>query len=156
MVTAARNQKKTAYQPLSTVPVALPITSQWGEVDLSTNVTGTLPVANGGTGVTSSTGSGSTVLSNSPTLVTPTVNTGMTLGAGADIALDTATGTKIGATNAQKLALWGNTPNVQPTTGITAAAFVANTSGIVDDSATFGGYTIGQIVAALKRLGALT
>ena len=32
---------------------------------------GTLPVANGGTGVTTSTGSGSNVLSNSPTLVTP-------------------------------------------------------------------------------------
>jgi hypothetical protein len=34
-------------------------------------VTGTLPVANGGTGVTTSTGSGATVLSTSPTLVTP-------------------------------------------------------------------------------------
>ena len=35
------------------------------------NVTGTVAVANGGTGVTSSTGSGSNVLSNTPTLVTP-------------------------------------------------------------------------------------
>jgi hypothetical protein len=34
---------------------------------LTTGVTGTLPVANGGTGVTTSTGSGSTVLSISPT-----------------------------------------------------------------------------------------
>jgi hypothetical protein len=34
-------------------------------------VSGTLAVASGGTGVTTSTGSGSTVLSNSPTLVTP-------------------------------------------------------------------------------------
>lgn len=34
---------------------------------------GTLPVARGGTGVTSSTGSGSVVLSNSPALTTPTV-----------------------------------------------------------------------------------
>jgi hypothetical protein len=39
--------------------------------NLTTNVTGTLPVANGGTGVTSSTGSTNVVLSNSPTLVTP-------------------------------------------------------------------------------------
>jgi hypothetical protein len=38
---------------------------------LTANVTGTLPVANGGTGVTSSTGSTNVVLSNSPTLVTP-------------------------------------------------------------------------------------
>jgi hypothetical protein len=37
-------------------------------VDLTTNVTGTLPVANGGTGVTTSTGSGSVVLSTAPTL----------------------------------------------------------------------------------------
>jgi hypothetical protein len=41
-------------------------------VDLaSATVTGTLPVANGGTGVTSSTGSVAVVLSTSPTLVTP-------------------------------------------------------------------------------------
>jgi hypothetical protein len=37
---------------------------------------GTLVVANGGTGVTTSTGTGSVVLSNSPTLVTPTFATG--------------------------------------------------------------------------------
>ena len=39
--------------------------------NLTTNVTGTLPVANGGTGVTSSTGTTAVVLSTSPTLVTP-------------------------------------------------------------------------------------
>jgi len=39
--------------------------------NLTTNVTGTLPVANGGTGVTSSTGTVAVVLSNTPTLVTP-------------------------------------------------------------------------------------
>jgi hypothetical protein len=42
---------------------------------LTTGVTGTLPVANGGTGVTSSTGSGNVVLSTSPTLVTPVLGT---------------------------------------------------------------------------------
>ena len=42
---------------------------------LTTGVTGTLPVANGGTGVTTSTGTGSVVLSNSPTLVTPALGT---------------------------------------------------------------------------------
>ena len=45
----------------------------WGKVVLTTDVSGTLPVANGGTGVTTSTGSGSVVLSTSPTLVTPTL-----------------------------------------------------------------------------------
>jgi len=43
----------------------------------------------------------------------------------------------------------------QETTAVVAAAFVANTSAIVDDTATFGGYTIGQVVAALKAQGLL-
>jgi hypothetical protein len=37
-----------------------------------TTVTGTLPVANGGSGVTTSTGTGAVVLGTSPTLATPT------------------------------------------------------------------------------------
>ena len=40
----------------------------WGKIGLTTHVSGTLGVANGGTGVTASTGSASVVLSNSPTL----------------------------------------------------------------------------------------
>jgi len=47
----------------------------WGKIGLATHVSGTLPVASGGTGVTSSTGSGSVVLSNSPSLVTPALGT---------------------------------------------------------------------------------
>ena len=45
--------------------------TSFAQAVLTTDVTGTLPVANGGTGVTTSTGSGNTVLSTSPTLVTP-------------------------------------------------------------------------------------
>lgn len=51
------------------------VVSAWGKIGLTTHVSGTLPVANGGTGVTSSTGTGSVVLSNSPTLVTPVLGT---------------------------------------------------------------------------------
>lgn len=47
----------------------------WAQVALTTGVSGTLPVANGGSGVTSSTGSGSIVLNTSPTLVTPLLGT---------------------------------------------------------------------------------
>ena len=48
----------------------------WDAISINTgDITGTLPVANGGTGVTSSTGTGSVVLSNSPTLVTPALGT---------------------------------------------------------------------------------
>mgnify|MGYP000188644049 CR=1 FL=1 len=46
-------------------------------VDLTSDVTGTLPVANGGTGVTSSTGTGATVLNVSPALTTPKITTAL-------------------------------------------------------------------------------
>ena len=46
-------------------------------VDLTSQVTGTLPVANGGTGVTTSTGTGATVLNVSPALTTPKITTGL-------------------------------------------------------------------------------
>lgn len=72
-----------------------------------------------------------------------------------DFILDTTTGSKIGTATSQKLGFWNATPIIQPTTGIAAAAFVANTSGIADDSATFDGYTIGQVVKALRNVGLL-
>jgi hypothetical protein len=50
--------------------------ASWDAISINTgDITGTLPVANGGTGVTSSTGTGSVVLSSSPTLVTPALGT---------------------------------------------------------------------------------
>jgi hypothetical protein len=47
----------------------------YGKIGLTTHVSGTLPVANGGTGVTTSTGSGANVLATSPVLVTPQLGT---------------------------------------------------------------------------------
>jgi len=44
------------------------VAPSWGKIGLTTHVSGTLPVANGGTGVTTSTGTGNVVLSASPTL----------------------------------------------------------------------------------------
>lgn len=46
-----------------------------GTLKLASDVTGTLPVANGGTGVTASTGSVAVVLSTNPVLVTPNIGT---------------------------------------------------------------------------------
>ena len=51
-------------------------------VDLSADVTGTLPVANGGSGVTTSTGSGNTVLNNTPAIATPTLSGDVSISTG--------------------------------------------------------------------------
>lgn len=72
-----------------------------------------------------------------------------------NIITDTTTGMKIGSATAQKLGLWNATPIVQPTTAGAAAIFVTNTSLIANDSGTFDGYTIGQVVKALRNIGIL-
>ena len=64
----------TLTTPNLGTPSSLTLTSATG-LPLTTGVTGTLPVANGGTGVTTSTGSGNNVLSTSPTLTGPVIVT---------------------------------------------------------------------------------
>jgi hypothetical protein len=57
---------------------------------------------------------------------------------------------------AGEIGLYGVTAVARATTAGAAATFVANTSGIANDTATWGGYTIGQVVAALRNIGILT
>ena len=63
----------------------------WGKVALDAHISGTLGVANGGTGVTTSTGTGSVVLSESPTftgtITAGTINASTLNSTGADITL---------------------------------------------------------------------
>ncbi len=67
---------------------------------------------------------------------------------------DTTTGTQFGTSTSQKIAVLGSTPIIQQTTtSQTAATFVANSSGIVDDSGTWNGYTVGDVVAILQAFG---
>ena len=62
---------------------------------------------------------------------------------------------QVQGTATAKLGFFNTTPVVRPVAGGAAAAFVTNTSGIANDTATFGGYTIGQVVQALQDLGLL-
>ena len=66
----------------------------------------------------------------------------------------TLRGLQLGS-SAGKLGVFGATAIVQPTTAIAASTFVANTSLIANDTATFDGYTIGQVVKALRNFGLL-
>jgi hypothetical protein len=62
---------------------------------------------------------------------------------------------KIGTDATESIGFWGTAPVVQPTTAGAAATFAGNTSGTLNDSATFDGYTIGQVVKALRLIGVL-
>jgi len=69
--------------------------------------------------------------------------------------LGTTTGTKFGTATSQKLSFWNKTPIVQPTTAITTAVNVGGAGTTIKIDDTFGGYTVGQVVAALVNVGIL-
>lgn len=71
-----------------------------------------------------------------------------------NIITDAVTGSQFGTASSQKIAVLGATPIIQQTTtSQTPATFVANSSGIADDTATWNGYTIGDLVAILQAFG---
>jgi hypothetical protein len=72
-----------------------------------------------------------------------------------DLKIDTVTGIKIGTATTNKLSFWNATPIVQPTTAVAAAAFVSNSGTTVHETSTFDGYTLQQVVTALRNTGLL-
>lgn len=131
------------------------------------NIVATAGAVSAGTTVTAGTGISATtgnITAVAGSLISNTANvnsaTGCNLGFGTTPVLDLGslgtTATVNIADAAGSVGFYGVTAVPRPTTAVSPATFVANTSGIADDSATFGGYTIGQIVTALKSLGALT
>jgi hypothetical protein len=111
-----------------TVPAFLsisgsPITSSG---TLAVSYSGTaLPILNGGTGSTTATGTGSVVLANSPTLVTPALGTPTAL-VGTNI---TGTGTGFTSGVTQALASATTTVNVSSATAPTSGQILTATSG---------------------------
>jgi hypothetical protein len=145
----------------------------WDAVSLSTSdITGTLPVANGGTGVTSSTGTGSVVLSNSPTLVTPALGTpasgtatnltGLPISTGVS-GLGSGVATFLGTPSSANLAsavtdetgsgalVFANSPTlVTPALGTPSALVGTNITG------TASGLTAGSVTTNANLTGAVT
>ena len=125
----------------------------WDAISINTgDITGTLGVTNGGTGVTTSTGTGNVVLSNSPTLVTPALGTpasgvatnltGLPISTGVS-GLGSGVATFLGTPSSANLAsaisdetgsgalVFANSPTlVTPTLGTPASATLTNATGL--------------------------
>lgn len=125
--------RRTSYASISGVPTSNTASSEAGDLRFQTQ--------SGGTAMTTKLTIGSTG--------------DFTFFDGGNFILGTTTGTKIATSTSQKLSFWNATPIVQPTTGVTGAAMTANTGTAVNDASTFAGYTIGQVVQALKNIGLL-
>jgi len=83
------------------------------------------------------------------------VQNDFTLSDSRNIILGTTTGTRIGTATNQLLSFWNKTPIVQPTTAIANATRVGGGGTNLTDTDTFDGYTLAQVVKALRDAGLL-
>ncbi|MBX4188107.1 MAG: DUF5412 domain-containing protein [Candidatus Doudnabacteria bacterium] len=84
-----------------------------------------------------------------------TFSDSVTLADAKDFAVGTGTGTKIATATSQKIGFWNTAPIVQPTTAVGAATLVGGGGATITDTDTFDGYTLQQIVKALRNAGLL-
>lgn len=122
-------------------------------VSLTIGVNGVLPPANGGTGVTTATGSGSVVLSNSPTLVTPALGTPAS-GNLANCTFPTlnqnTTGSAATLTTGRTIAITGDLSYTSPSFNGSANVTAAGTLATVN--ANVGTYSYASITVNAKGL----
>jgi hypothetical protein len=140
----------TLVTPALGTPSSVTLTNATG-LPIVAGTTGTLSVARGGTGVTTSTGTGDVVLSNSPTLVTPALGTPSAL-VGTNI-----TGTAAG------LSIGGNAATATSATSATSATNATNAANLITTNFTVqesGGKLIfkygGTTIASMDSAGVFT
>jgi hypothetical protein len=83
-------------------------------------------------------------------------NGDLTAADGENIIVGSTNGTKIGTAATQKIGFWNATPIVQPNNSVAAANYVSGIGSAVTTLDAFDGYTIGQVVKALRNAGILS
>lgn len=103
------------------------------------------------------TGNGSNTVTLGNTSVTNTYIRGnVRLTDGQSIVTGSATGNTIGSSPVEKLSVWGKAPIVQPSTGGGSATVASPGAGnTIKTDDTFDGYTLAQVVRALRDIGLL-